>query len=1608
MHKKFLRMAMRATLPAVASLLFLGRAPAQYCALAPSATYPICTVGFADITASSSDPAAYVDRTATVGHVSPGTNYAFNISSETGYGWNITVFFDWDLNQSFETYVDVGVTGGGTCAGGVLTGTITVPPTALQGNTRMRIIASYSVADGYVHNPCGSYGYGQVIDYTLAVGPPPTCVPPTGLTVSNVGTTTASLSWTASTTTPSNGYQWEVRASGNPGDPSPAASGTTGAGVLTANATGLTPGTAGYKLYVRSDCGGGDLSSWGGSGAFETNGSVACGNAFVSPGGANNLTDQAFIRTWTACPTNSGDVVTADFATWNGLNWNVPQQSGLFIYDGNSTAAPLVAGPGTAYTCTGCYGAVGSTTMPAGGWTANPNTTPPLPNRPPTYTSTAANGCLTFQVYNYGIWTGGAGWSANITCSAPPTCFPPTARTITAITSNTASFSWNAGASPDVEYKVVAFGSPASAAAITSGTSSSGSATTAAVLTSNVQYTVYFRGLCDGGTNPSAWSSALNFRTIVGCGATYDLYKSSAYATYTPVPKDSVITICPTNAGDAVTLTVTKFSFGGDGYAPVGLFVHDGNSTAAPIFNSGLPAAGSGANILAAGAFRTNAYNPQTTGGVAPGPFTSTAANGCLTLHFKALGSYVYDQGMSSNVTCAPPPACSTPNAVSISNIGGAGATVSWGNTSQPSIVEYGPVGFTPGTGATAGTNGIIASSTASSPFNITGLSGVTTYDVYVRQICSGPTYSANSFRTRFTTSKDCSTAQVITCNQYLSDDDAPAPYTNGSVGYENSDYSNAVSCLGGTANANGPERFYRFTASSAGTYGITAGITDQGSANIGYVVTPVENGCAASVFTCIGAVSSTTGGILTFNVATPGDYYILSDANYVVHKRPFQLNCPGVPACVTNPTFPANGAILAVNNNPIAFSWPAVFGASSYDVYFQGSLVANVATNSISSSSYTTAAVKALVGLNNSVTWRVVPKNSFGPASCPTDWTFRVGGNGAANAVPLTENVTISGNSAAGNGYTNANTTYSGNDFQGKFTATACADSASVSLCVPANVAGGYMAVQVRKMSDNSVVFPPADNSTFYTNVPAGTCFQYSYFNYDPEVWNWVYVTPTFQVTAGETYYVIVDGYSGDRFFTLAYNEISNSPDSDGDGIPDCADNCPFTPGVVGDVCDPGTGFATGRISTDCECVGGNMAVISITTDANPTQLSWQVTNESSTVVASGSPTAAQANSTVNSTVFLAGSCYNFTLYDSFGDGLTGMGGWELRTTDDKTILRDDFSNGSVSPAQPPSSASYGSGHSFCLPLGPANIMATECGIFNNALGNKVYCNKVTGATQYQFEFSDPDAGFMRRIAVNRNYVLFSEMVANPLTPGVKYFARVRSNVSGPVASAHWGSGCEMGLGVPQVVTCSQLIQAPAYGHSCNETRSFNTNNSFIYAVPVIGGTEYQFRIFNLDEGYDQTFTRNTYILQLKWNNTVAPALVNGSTYNVQVNVKVNGVYTGFCPSSCTITIDNSGAGGNFASMEQGAFGDATLWPNPVRDGQVNLSLGNLEDDQQQIAVEVQDIYGKQVFAQQFGNSGERFSTILQLPGDLASGVYMVNITVNGERSVQRLSLVR
>ena len=137
---------------------------------------------------------------------------------------------------------------------------------------------------------------------------------------------------------------------------------------------------------------------------------------------------------------------------------------------------------------------------------------------------------------------------------------------------------------------------------------------------------------------------------------------------------------------------------------------------------------------------------------------------------------------------------------------------------------------------------------------------------------------------------------------------------------------------------------------------------------------------------------------------------------------------------------------------------------------------------------------------------------------------------------------------------------------------------------------------------------------------------------------------------------------------------------------------------------------------------------------------------------------------------------------------------------------------------------------------------------------------------------------------------------------------------------------------------------------------------------------------------------------------------MTNGSTYNVDVKATVNGVTSNYCTPFCTITIDNTytGMGGELTQVDGSFNGDVQMWPNPVADGRVNLALTGLVDTDQQIQLDLYDMYGRKVLARDYGNNGNSFSTVLELPSEVTSGVYLVHITVNGVTTVQRLSVVR
>jgi len=138
----------------------------------------------------------------------------------------------------------------------------------------------------------------------LAIGEPPACPKPTGLTVSNVTAHTADLSWTEN----GDATEWEISYELEGREYT--AQATTNPFTL----TGLEP-DAEYTVKVRANCGEGDYSDWTGTQTFTTD--VACHaptNLIVS-----DITVTSAVVSWTGDASSYNlryrELTAADFAT---------------------------------------------------------------------------------------------------------------------------------------------------------------------------------------------------------------------------------------------------------------------------------------------------------------------------------------------------------------------------------------------------------------------------------------------------------------------------------------------------------------------------------------------------------------------------------------------------------------------------------------------------------------------------------------------------------------------------------------------------------------------------------------------------------------------------------------------------------------------------------------------------------------------------------------------------------------------------------------------------------------------------------------------------------------------------------------------------------------------------------------------------------------------------------------------------------------------------------------------------------------------------------------------------------------------------------------------
>ncbi|QQR86847.1 MAG: T9SS type A sorting domain-containing protein [Flavobacteriales bacterium] len=455
---------------------------------------------------------------------------------------------------------------------------------------------------------------------------------------------------------------------------------------------------------------------------------------------------------------------------------------------------------------------------------------------------------------------------------------------------------------------------------------------------------------------------------------------------------------------------------------------------------------------------------------------------------------------------------------------------------------------------------------------------------------------------------------------------------------------------------------------------------------------------------------------------------------------------------------------------------------------------------------------------------------------------------------------------------------------------------------------------------------------------------------------------------------------------------------------------------------------------NTGAFTVDGEAVQIVIVQDRWGSETTWEIYDALEIApIASGGPyTDLGANGTANQVHNLClpltfGNCFTMRVIDAFGDGmccLYGIGNWQVRSPNGDLLITDVFqgsgtlagssdNGGSNSPNA--NNPTY-TGHEFCLPKGPSDIEAGECNVFNNTMNNKVYTTATAGTGNYMFEFLNPDFGYRRRISVPQRYVKFSQLQTQPLVAGTHYFVRARRDAGNDgFFNDNWGSGCDLALDPTQVPGCAQLIDdVDLPTHSCGVTRSFGYSDK-VWSTPVLGATQYRFKFTGaLDPdgpngplgpvNGDRVITQASYVRVLNWTNY---ALIEGETYNVQVEVLVSGTWSGYCGNVCTVTIDNPAfAGNNLNSATVNETGMA-LYPNPVRDGNVTLTLDGLTGEENVVTVDVFDVFGKRVFTQTIGTEGATaINTVLELGGQLASGMYMVDVTAGEQKFVQRLSI--
>lgn len=760
------------------SLFFIAAAQSSFAQCSVNfgtAVEPITLVTFNTINNSTSAAVngtpSLEDFTSISTDVEKGQTYTITVKGNTDGNFTdyIDVYIDWNHDLDFDDpgehyFLGTIVNSTGTDSKSV-TGDIEIPLTARGGNTVMRVIKKFFESAPACHD---DDGYGQAEDYTLAVFPddPPCVVPPGGGTVEGpAGAVCPNIPFSLTVTGASYGtglsFQWQSSPDGAVWADIPGAEGESYLATQSAptyyrrtitcsgQSAFSTSIMVGVKPFIDCYCTTGSESA-----AFEYIGNV------IITGGVNNNTNS----------TTYSNYSTTHIATvFQGQHVKVTIEKGVsdwyasdrayvfvdFNQDGDFNDGGEMVG--TMAGATSPYQI--SFTIPPTATLGNTRLRIKFGDTDPFFDIVDNDPCQ--ESYSFGE-TEDYGLLITVT----PPCTPPSELVAQPSSPSEELISWDAAItdpSNGYQWEIRTFGNGGSGSSglAASGTTAAGVLNAVATgLSGGTNYFLWVRGDCGGGTF-STWEGPQQFVTICD-PATIPFFQNFDAAVEPDLPPCVVVQ-------DENGATGWRMFFGGGAAAtsdPASIRYEWNASTPADdwFFLQGLS--------LEAGKTYTLSFNYKASDGpvyvedleVKYGLSPNAAAMTTGTLFTQTGISTNIDSPFETAVVSFTPPAtgvyylgfhafsgadqaflyiddvsvesCATPKELKAFSTTPNTAEVYFTSPGSNFVIEYGPVGFAPGIGGSAGNGTIITS--AVSPVTITGLSADTPYDIYVRQSCDG------------------------------------------------------------------------------------------------------------------------------------------------------------------------------------------------------------------------------------------------------------------------------------------------------------------------------------------------------------------------------------------------------------------------------------------------------------------------------------------------------------------------------------------------------------------------------------------------------------------------------------------------------------------------------------------------------------------------------------------------------------------------------------------------------------------------------------------------------------------------------------------------------